>query len=306
MSNRLLSLLSQTGPAASQAATSTAPDIHIYSKPFLTLLSLSLCALVFWVVRRIAHPKKLTLSTSPGRPNDISVVHIALLMLLYMGCQFIWVRATGLSSEPVPDTAPQVNQYKLRLVGIALSQIIWLSASLLVAARTFRFGLRRGMGLDMRHWIFDTARGLLGFMAVFSVCYALLAVGEYLLKTFTHISPRQHELLQMLSQLPSGWLVLAIFMATVLAPIVEEVFCRGLVQSMLRAHTGSPWGAILISGAFFALLHVNSEPQATLALFALAVVLGYNYERCGRLYPAILIHAVFNGVNIILWLGNWI
>jgi len=35
------------------------------------------------------------------------------------------------------------------------------------------------------------------------------------------------------------------------------------------------------------------------ALFVLSVILGYNYERCGRLYPPVLIHALFNSVFIL-------
>ena len=34
------------------------------------------------------------------------------------------------------------------------------------------------------------------------------------------------------------------------------------------------------------------------SLFALSIALGYNYERTGRLLPPLLIHALFNAVNL--------
>ena len=100
----------------------------------------------------------------------------------------------------------------------------------------------------------------------------------------------------------AGWNVLGMVSAIVLAPLAEETFCRGLLQSMLRRYTHRPWVAILLAGAVFAVLHYPYW-QHMPALFVLALAIGYNYERCGRLYPAILIHALFNAVNIAISLA---
>ena len=80
----------------------------------------------------------------------------------------------------------------------------------------------------------------------------------------------------------AGWKALDVFSAVVLAPVVEEIVFRGLLQSMLRNYFRGAWPAVLIASAIFAAMH--GSPHWFPALFALGVVLGYNYERTGRLF----------------------
>ena len=95
-----------------------------------------------------------------------------------------------------------------------------------------------------------------------------------------------------------AWRVVVAFSTVIMAPLAEEVFFRGLLQSMLRKYLGHAWGAILITSVLFAVGHARYHDTIP-ALFVLAVVLGYNYERSGRLYPSILIHVIFNGVSVL-------
>jgi hypothetical protein len=110
---------------------------------------------------------------------------------------------------------------------------------------------------------------------------------------------REHALLRMLRELSAPWKALALFSGIVLAPVGEELFFRGLFQSVLRQATGRPWVAIVLTSVAFAWVHFSS-PQNVPAIFALSVALGYNYERCGRLYPPILMHALFNFVFMMI------
>ena len=101
------------------------------------------------------------------------------------------------------------------------------------------------------------------------------------------------------SQVSSPWLVLLGLSVVVMAPLSEEVFFRGLVQSMLRRYLHRPWVAVVVTGLLFSLLHWPywySMP----ALLALGIAIGYNYERTGRLWAPILIHALFNALNLAL------
>jgi hypothetical protein len=82
----------------------------------------------------------------------------------------------------------------------------------------------------------------------------------------------------------------------VTTPIWEEVVFRGLLQSALRGRIGGPWPAIAVSAGLFTMVH--NQPQALPALAVLAVVLGYNYERTGRLLAPMLTHALFNAIFI--------
>jgi len=242
------------------------------------LLAVGLCVLAVWIIRRLSHPRKLSLRGTPGRPNSLLPVHILLALALWLSLQLL---------------IPQSDQ-RARLIGLVILQAVWLAVCLAVARRTFRYGLSRGLGLSMRHWLYDSGRGLVGYLGVFPICIALY----WMMRWIWPATPEDtHSLLRLLRTVGPAWKILAIFSAVVLAPLAEEVFFRGLIQSILRKYTMNPWVAILAASAFFALAHPPQWKDMP-ALFALSVALGYNYERCGRLYPSILIHAVFNGVSV--------
>ncbi len=81
------------------------------------------------------------------------------------------------------------------------------------------------------------------------------------------------------------------------------MFFRGLLQSMLRRYTNSPWIAILGSSAAFGLIH-SQNPHTVPALVVLGIILGYHYERTDRLLAPILIHSIFNILNIAIFMGS--
>jgi membrane protease YdiL (CAAX protease family) len=104
-------------------------------------------------------------------------------------------------------------------------------------------------------------------------------------------------MLKAFDTLEPGWKIAIAISTIVLAPMFEEVFFRGLLQSMLRNYL-RPWPAILLASTLFMMMHWGVW-HTWPALFALSLVLGYNYERCGRLWPAILIHALNNATAIV-------
>ena len=87
--------------------------------------------------------------------------------------------------------------------------------------------------------------------------------------------------------------------AFVIAPIAEELFFRGMVQTILGNFLGSRWSAILFTSLAFGLIHF-SQPYAIVALIFLAILIGYSYEKTGSMLPPILIHALFN-LKSLIW-----
>ena len=72
-----------------------------------------------------------------------------------------------------------------------------------------------------------------------------------------------------------------------------------LGERAFPAWTG--WAAIVVTSALFASVHAMwTWPP----IFILSLCLGYAYERTGNLWVPILIHAVFNGVSTLLFLGG--
>lgn len=82
------------------------------------------------------------------------------------------------------------------------------------------------------------------------------------------------------------------------APIVEEVFFRGVLLSALVGMIGRGWPAILIAAVPFGLVHL-SVAVAVLPMVTLAVLLGFIQLRTGSLSVCIAIHVLFNGWTMV-------
>jgi membrane protease YdiL (CAAX protease family) len=75
------------------------------------------------------------------------------------------------------------------------------------------------------------------------------------------------------------------------APLVEELFFRGLLQGALVRRFGPRWG---VGGAALAFGVMHYQPVQLLGLVAIGVVLGVLALRAGRLGPALVAHVAFN------------
>lgn len=91
--------------------------------------------------------------------------------------------------------------------------------------------------------------------------------------------------------------LLLVVVVVVGAPLVEELFFRGLVMRAMGARW-SDWLAIGGSAVLFALIHFQPLQFPGLLLFG--VVLGYCAHRTRRLGMSILAHAAFNATTVFL------
>jgi uncharacterized protein len=88
-------------------------------------------------------------------------------------------------------------------------------------------------------------------------------------------------------------------LATLTAPLVEEMIYRGLLYSALQRVTGMVWAVIIVS-TLFAGVHVyqyknNLGVIAAITIFSLSLTLMRAYS--GRLLPCYIMHLVFNGLQ---------
>ena len=101
---------------------------------------------------------------------------------------------------------------------------------------------------------------------------------------------------------PSGtacWVVVAL-LTVVGAPIVEELFFRGLLQGAFTRRIGAV-PALFVTAIIFSFAHVlNEGPLAPLVLFPMALVLGYLRHRTGELAAGMVAHAFFNAILFML------
>jgi membrane protease YdiL (CAAX protease family) len=99
----------------------------------------------------------------------------------------------------------------------------------------------------------------------------------------------------------AGWVVV-VLLAVVGAPIVEELFFRGLLQGAFTRRIGAV-PALFVTALIFSFAHVlNEGPLAPLVLFPMALVLGYLRHRTGRLAAGMVAHAFFNAIVFMLFL----
>lgn len=160
------------------------------------------------------------------------------------------------------------------------------------------------------------ARGVLLAIPFSFVIIGLMLAGsfglDWLYRAIGYKHPSEHELLGAMKSAPSWAKVLLLIGACVAAPVFEEMFFRGHVQTLLNwafarsrrvpieAGGRARWAAILIASIFFTILH----PLWTAPLiFMLSICLGLTYAWTRNLWIPILIHAAFNTFNTLVFLN---
>lgn len=181
--------------------------------------------------------------------------------------------------------------------GLFLSQLLppalglWLVTRLGPGA-VKTIGVRAG-----RPW-HDVLYGLGMTAAVVPLCVGAILVGA-LVHWLAGLPTVLHPVLVSIGESSSPWtLAAALVLASVVAPLAEEFTYRGvLMMSLLRPLGGA--GAIAVSSAVFALVHLLIEPQAILALFLLGLALGYITYRTRSLVAAVSAHSAFNTLMVL-------
>ena len=84
---------------------------------------------------------------------------------------------------------------------------------------------------------------------------------------------------------------------SVFAPLFEEWLCRGMILRGLLTKM-KPATAIVISAAFFAILHIN--PWQAIPAFCLGLLFGFVYYKTGSLKLTMLMHCVNNTMAVVL------
>ncbi|MHC4975107.1 MAG: lysostaphin resistance A-like protein [Planctomycetota bacterium] len=122
--------------------------------------------------------------------------------------------------------------------------------------------------------------------------------------------PVAHDTLQTLVDTPHDiWWWLLVAGALVGAPIVEEYLFRGVVQGGLLEAGWRVMPCVLVTSTLFTMTHLtaiptSSWPVALPTLFLLSCVLGVVMERSGSILAPIVVHAMFNAMNLAVALAG--
>ena len=148
-----------------------------------------------------------------------------------------------------------------------------------------------GYALDSSHF-----GSLGGFSMAVIVSIATMAMA-FLADSLNVLMPEAPEWFEKAMELIMDapvWITL--ISVSVFAPLFEEWLCRGMVLRGLLQKT-HPVSAILVSAAFFAVLHMN--PWQALPAFLLGILFGYVYYKTGSLKLTMLMHCVNNTMAVV-------
>lgn len=170
-----------------------------------------------------------------------------------------------------------------------------VAASLWASRRHGRGSLRGDFGLRFR-WRSDLLVGVaVGLACQFALLPLLYLPLEALDPALRHQLGRPAE--QDIGAAHGAVAVAALLLLLAVgAPLVEELFFRGLLLRGLLGRLPAPL-AILLSGVLFGLAHFEAVQLLGLAVFG--IVLGTLAWRTGRLGPSVAAHAAFNAAAVV-------
>jgi len=254
---------------------------------------LCLAALVIrWAVRRLGDP----LAAAPSRPNSLREDALAFAVAAYLAGLLAFAGGVKLAAGEADSLAGSLA------VGSG-AQLAGVAACLYLAAQRFEGGIPAFFRSRAPAGAVGQFRPtVLTALVAFAVCPFALRMTEQTVRFFApdYTFP-PHPTIERLQQgaLPA-WAVAALWTSAVaIAPLAEEMFFRGIVQTLVLNVWRRRWLAIGLASLAFSAVHFP-QPQAMPALAVLAVLLGYLYERTGSLVPPIVVHALFN-LKTLIW-----
>lgn len=150
------------------------------------------------------------------------------------------------------------------------------------------------LGLSLANWQRNVVKGLFGG----TVLLVISLYSERLYTTVLLVSPTQHPIVSQV-QAAISWdqLLIPLFLASVAAPISEEVLYRMFTFLPFKDKWGL-WGGALFSAGIFALFHFNAYWLAEMIIVGVGLALLYFWT--GSLITSITAHSFINTSKIVM------
>ncbi|MFM8472703.1 MAG: lysostaphin resistance A-like protein [Candidatus Kapaibacterium sp.] len=217
---------------------------------------------------------------------------IAVLAFFLTG--FAAQRLTGMATD---DPAIIVLQAGAQVMGLLLPAVLLSRRSPLGVRGLLRLDVAAGSSLAYALLPLVLALTFLCESAVNQLQLSLLPAG--LVTWMNDMSSVHDAAMKALLHAEGPWSVpLQLVCLAVIPAIAEEVVFRGVLQRSLEASL-RPSRAILITTLVFCLLHF--QPSTLLPMLVLGTVLGMLAYRSRSLVPGMILHAVFNGIMVVLF-----
>lgn len=204
--------------------------------------------------------------------------------------------ALGVTSSDDPSTV---------YVGV-ISDLAWLGF-LVLWLQMRHPGWRERLGIPTRlTGLRDAVYGWVAGLLLYPVIAFVVAIPLTIL--FSSLSGHEATTPDQLPQhLGTGPAIASVILAVFVAPVVEELFFRGVLFRSIRDRHGFWIGAVASGLVFGAAHYVPSAWQDTILLQSVMVFTGialaWIYERRGTLVADIAAHMAFNAVGVVLILA---
>ena len=90
-----------------------------------------------------------------------------------------------------------------------------------------------------------------------------------------------------------------VVMSVMIIPVVEELLFRGYLQTKLMVVFRKAYIRYLIVSVFFTLMHFDYSVFTLVNVFTLSILLCWVREHSNSVYPAILLHMIFNTIGVV-------
>jgi membrane protease YdiL (CAAX protease family) len=222
---------------------------------------------------------------APARPQERALGRKLFAWWVLVGTLILIGFLSASAAEDEADRSDAVYQYQFGIGGLLVYAL--LIVIVLVIAR----------GLDWRETFAlkrPTSWKRAGGLTI-GLLVAVFIVGA-ILEAIFHAGEEQ-------GLDPAGWqpdragaLILSFLAIAVAAPLAEELTFRGLGYYLLSQF--GVWAAIVITGLTFALAHglIVGIP----VFFVIGAGLAYLRYRTDSLYPPLLVHMAFNGLQLVI------
>jgi hypothetical protein len=127
--------------------------------------------------------------------------------------------------------------------------------------------------------------------------YLGITLAVSILVIYTNIKIPGYQIQEKILPLFSGNLILAGIIIVLIAPIIEEIFFRGILLRTISDKIGIYYGSI-ISAAIFATFH--TQWQNIIPIFILGLIINSIVIKGKSLYPAIAFHMLNNAIAFIV------
>lgn len=258
----------------------------------LLAVSLGMWINLFWRWKQWGWPLPFRLRRAvPWWPIEAVVVIVVVLFVVAAGLQQVFAAGPG-DSGVIANPGVTLRQIQVQ----SISQVVELLLIPLVLS-LWHLCYWSDFGISFRDWTVDLKAGLWGMLLAQLPVWLL----EWPLQALRRESP--HPLIELLGNSVDNRLILAwiAIQVVVLAPLIEELLFRVILQGALSRES-PPHVAILLSSAAFVGVH---QPVDWVPLLPLALILGYVYYRRQSYLAVVVLHGLFNGVMFIFAMATY-